>query len=144
MTNEGDVADVLDTAALRLHYNLDYRNVLDARFLRLIVTEELTTLLGAGWITRATLDEVPGEALGHASYFHAASSERLVRLPHGIAHIILTERSLVVRIAASSQAAAGGCGPRYRSPCRRSTMKTSRRLCGSGGGSRKSPRTWHG
>jgi hypothetical protein len=106
LANYKDATDIADTAALGLHYNLDYRNVLDARFLRLILTEEFTTLLGAGWITRSTLDDAPGEALGHACYFHAGSSETLVRLPDGIAHIILTERSLVVRIAASSQSAA--------------------------------------
>jgi hypothetical protein len=66
--------------------------------------ERLTTILGGGWITRAELDDAPGAVLGGANYSHSARSEVLVRVDRAICHVILQERSLVARVAATSTA----------------------------------------
>ena len=86
--------------------NLDYNSVVDVAFLRTAAAEGLTTILGGGWITRSSIDGAPGEVLAEADYFHSARDETLVRLPEGICHLILSERSLIVRIAARDRASA--------------------------------------
>lgn len=87
---------------LSLTHNTDYRDIVDSMFLRLVLDEGLTAIVGAGWITRLTLNDAPGEVVLQASYHHAASSEALVRLPEGLVHLMLSDRSLVARIAAAS------------------------------------------
>lgn len=86
--------------------NLDYRNVVDVAFLRTAAREGLTTVLGGGWITRSSIADAPGEVLAEADYFHSARDDVLVRLPAGICHLILSERSLTVRVAARDRASA--------------------------------------
>lgn len=86
--------------------NLDYRNVVDVAFLRTAAREGLTTVLGGGWITRSSIADAPGEVLAEADYFHSARDDVLVRLPAGICHLILSERSLTVRVAAPDRASA--------------------------------------
>jgi hypothetical protein len=86
--------------------NLDYNSVVDVAFLRRAAVEGLTTILGGGWITRSSIDGAPGEVLAEADYFHSARDEALVRLPEGICQLILSERSLIVRIAARDRASA--------------------------------------
>lgn len=91
---------------LSLTHNTDYRDIVDSAFLRLVFGERLKVIVGAGWITRATLSDAPGEVVLQASYHHAASSEALLRAPDGLIHLILSDRSLVARIAAGSTAGA--------------------------------------
>lgn len=86
---------------LSISVDLNYRDYIDAQFLRLAWAEELTTIRGGGWITRADLADAPGEVLGGARYFHSAQQEVLVRVGEAICHLILHERSLVARVAAS-------------------------------------------
>lgn len=88
------------------HDIVSYRGIVDAAFLRHMLHEGLSTFVGVGWVTRSDLSDAPGTVLMHASYNHASSSEALVRLPDGLAHLILSERSLVLRIASTSDAAA--------------------------------------
>jgi hypothetical protein len=94
------------SAELALTHNTDYRDIVDAAFLRRVLEDNLQVILGAGWITRATIADAPGEILMQASYHHAASSEVLLRLPEGLVHLILSDRSLVARVGARSSAAA--------------------------------------
>jgi hypothetical protein len=89
-----------------LNINLDYRSLLDARFLQMVMSEGLSTTVGMRWVTRCSLDAAPGEELGRAEYFYNATDEVLVRLPQAICHLILHERSLTVRTAAGSPSAA--------------------------------------
>ena len=79
---------------------------MDSVFLRLVLGEGLKVIVGAGWITRGTLSDAPGEVVLQASYDHAASSEALLRVPDGLVQLILSDRSLVARIAAASTDAA--------------------------------------
>lgn len=88
--------------SLSVNVGLSYSDYLDAHFLRLAWEERLTTIRGGGWITRAGLDEPPGELLGGARYFHSARHEVLVRLEQAICHLTLHERSLMARVAAAS------------------------------------------
>lgn len=87
---------------LSLAHNTDYRDIVDSAFLRLVLGEGLKVIVGAGWITRGMLEEAPGEVVLQASYHHAASSEALLRVSDGLVHLILSDRSLVARIAAAS------------------------------------------
>jgi len=96
----------MSQSLLRLHYNLDYRTLVDAKFLRRVVEDRLLSVRGDTWITASQLDDCPGETLAEVSYFHSAQAERLVRLADAVAHLILHERSLTVRVAATS---AAGC-----------------------------------
>jgi hypothetical protein len=89
---------------LNLAVGLNYRDYVEAHFIRLAYAEGLMAVIGAGWVTRAALDDAPGEMLGRADYFHNASKERVVRLERAICHLILNERSLVVRVAAPDAA----------------------------------------
>jgi ATPase family associated with various cellular activities (AAA)/Domain of unknown function (DUF5925) len=83
-----------------LAIGLSYRDYVEAHFLRLAYAEGLMTVIGAGWVTSGDLGDAPGEMLGRADYFHSANKERVVRLQRAICHLILNERSLVVRVAA--------------------------------------------
>lgn len=89
-----------------LNYNVDYRNVVDARFLRLSFERELALVHGDSWITRAGLDDAPGNKIARATYFHAAQQESLVELDGAIAHLILSDRALVARVAAADEQSA--------------------------------------
>jgi len=89
-----------------LNYNVDYRNVVDARFLRVSFERDLAVIQGDSWITRAGLDDAPGRTVARASYFHAAQQECLVEIDGAIAHLILNDRALVARIAAEDDGAA--------------------------------------
>lgn len=92
--------ELADQVAVNL--GLSYGDYLDAQFLRPAWKERLTVILGGGWVTRAELGDAPGEILGGANYFHSARSEVLVRVERAICHLILHERSLVARVAATS------------------------------------------
>lgn len=83
-----------------LNIELDYANVVDARFLSLMSAEGLDVLHGDGWITSAGLQDAPGEAVLRANYSRAGRREWLVRLPGAIAHLVLIDLALHVRIAA--------------------------------------------
>jgi hypothetical protein len=85
---------------LNLAVGLNYRDYVEAHFIRLAYAEGLMTVIGAGWVTRAELDNAPGEMLGRADYFHSARRERVLRLDRAVCHLTLSERSLVVRVAA--------------------------------------------
>lgn len=91
---------------LSLGADVSYRNVVDGLFLRTAMEEGLTSILGSGWVTRSSLDDLRGEILADASYFHSATEEALVRVSAGIAHVILSERSVTVRAAGRDRAAA--------------------------------------
>lgn len=96
----------LPTAELTLGCNVGYRDFVDATFLRIALGEGMLTVVGAGWVTRSSLAAAPGDLLARADYFHNASNERLVRVEHGICHLVLRERSLTVRVAARDGASA--------------------------------------
>lgn len=98
----GVTTDPVTDVELSLTHNTDYRDIVDSMFLRLVLAEQLSVVLGAGWITRAVLADAPGDVVFQASYHHAASCEALLRLPDGLAHVMLSDRSLVARIAAAS------------------------------------------
>jgi hypothetical protein len=55
---EMDVPTV--TENLNLAVNLHYRDYVEAHFIRLAYSEGLMTVIGAGWVTRAELDDAPG------------------------------------------------------------------------------------
>lgn len=86
-----------------LNIDSDYRRLVDARFVERTWSENLPFISGAAWLTEASLDDAPGERLAKAAYFHSTQEELLVRLDGGVAHLILTGRSLVVRGAAASE-----------------------------------------
>jgi hypothetical protein len=89
---------------LNLAVGLNYRDYVEAHFIRVAYAEGLMTVIGAGWVTRTDLSDAPGEMLGRADYVHSASRERVVRLDRAVCHLILNERSLVVRAAAQDVA----------------------------------------
>lgn len=109
--SDGDFAFMESSAALQhpvaFNYDVNYHNVVDARFLRELFERDLVITRGDSWVTRATLDEAPGQNLAGASYFHAARQEGLVEIDGALAHLILNERALVVRVAARNEAAVG-------------------------------------
>jgi hypothetical protein len=90
--------------SLNLAVDLNYRDYVEAHFIRLAYAEGLMTVIGAGWVTRADLKDAPGETLGRVDYFHSASKERVIHLDRAICHLILNERSLIVRVAAPDMA----------------------------------------
>ena len=85
---------------LRHSSKLDYQHIVDGIFLEHVLEEKLTTIRGDSWITSAGADAVPGDVLAQASYFHADRFECLVRLDSAVAHLILHELALTVRVAA--------------------------------------------
>jgi hypothetical protein len=84
----------------RLNYNFDYQNIVDGLFLARLLEEQLTTIRGDSWITSADFETAPGEVLAEASYFHASRYESLIRLDAAVAHLILRDLALTVRVAA--------------------------------------------
>jgi hypothetical protein len=92
------------TADSRLAINFDYHNVVDARFLRHTLDDDLTVMRGDGWITSAGADRVPGEVLAQANYSRAERLECLVSLKDAVAHLIFYELALHVRVAARDEA----------------------------------------
>ena len=88
------------THDLGLTRSVSYEDFVDAVFLRTALGEGLTAMRGDGWITRSSLDDVPGEVVARADYFQGAQDEVLVRIGDGLAHAILRERSLSLRVAA--------------------------------------------
>jgi hypothetical protein len=95
-----------DAAGLELGlvHNTEYLNIVDSMFLSRALAEGLSFVSGARWITAADIGDAPGEHLAAAAY--SGSSEALVRTEDGIAHLMLNDRSLLVRVAAGSRAAA--------------------------------------
>jgi hypothetical protein len=92
-------------SSLRLHYNFDYQNIVDGMFLARVLDEQLTTVRGDAWITSAGAEAAPGDLLATASYFHAGRFECLIRLNSAVAHLILRELALTVRVAATDATA---------------------------------------
>lgn len=89
-----------------LALNLQSTDTVDAAFLRTALGEGLTTVLGGGWITRSSLEDAPGELLAEADNTQSAREQAFIRLPMGIGHLTLSERSLTFRIAAADRSAA--------------------------------------
>jgi len=89
-----------------LNYNVDYRNVIDARFLRASFARDLAVVQGDSWITRAGLADAPGQVIARASYFYSAQQECLVELNGALAHLILNDRALTARVAATDESLA--------------------------------------
>jgi len=101
----GAVDDPRAWSALRLHYDFSYQNIVDGIFLACVLDERFTTIRGDSWITSASADAAPGDTLAQASYFHSGQFERLVRLDSAVAHLILRELALTVRIAGADTTA---------------------------------------
>ena len=93
---------------LTLSTAVAYSDLVECIFLQTAVNESLTTVRSRDWITRSGLDRVPGELIGECDRSARGVEEALVRVGAGIAHAILGERSLTVRVAArnASDAAA--------------------------------------
>ena len=100
-----DPPRVNDAPRLNLIHSTQYRDLIDAHFAERVIADRLPFIAGSGWVTRAFLDDAPGILLAHASYSRGESTEALVGFEEGIAHLILQERSLSVRIAADSREA---------------------------------------
>jgi hypothetical protein len=97
--------DHRDVSALRHQYDFDYQSIVDGMFLACVLDDQLTTIRGDSWITSANAETGVGDTLAQASYFHAGRFERLVRLDGAVAHLILRELALTVRVAAVDTAA---------------------------------------
>lgn len=95
-----------ESLVMSVDVGLEYRKYVDAYFLQTAFSEGLMTMRGSAWATQASLQDAPGELVASAEYFHGATEEALVRLADGLCQLILSERSLTVRIAASSRMAA--------------------------------------
>lgn len=83
-------------------YEAEYRDLVDAVFVKETVARALQAILGDRWVTRTDLDDGLGTTIIEACYGGAKSRERLVEFEHGIAHLILVDDSLTARIAATS------------------------------------------
>lgn len=84
---------------------VEYRNLIDARFVKLSLDRGLGHVRGDGWITASHIADAPGEVLARASYFHAAQDECLLEIDDALVHLILSDRSLVIRVAAPEDTA---------------------------------------
>ena len=51
-----ELAASIERGSVRLNIDLDYNNVIDAHFLRLVAEEGLTSIHGGGWVTTAGAD----------------------------------------------------------------------------------------
>lgn len=118
--------------------------MVDARFLRASFERELAVVQGDSWITRAGLDDAPGTTVARASYFHAAQQESLVELDEAITHLILNDRALVARVAATDEQVAAAALQILREAMPEVATAIRRCRCDSGGGSRMSRRRWRG
>lgn len=101
MSSSGPIAEALDVA-IPLHYT----DLADAEFLRIVHLEGLTTVRGSGWVTDADLESAPGDHIVDVSYFSSGQHERVVRFDGALCHLILRERWLAVRAAATDAATA--------------------------------------
>lgn len=90
---------VTQPSPVQLTSRLEYRDIVDCEFLRLLFAERLLTVRGSSWITRETLDRLPGEVLANVSYFYSAQEEALIRLDGALVHAILLDHALTVRVA---------------------------------------------
>ncbi|UTI65318.1 AAA family ATPase [Paraconexibacter antarcticus] len=95
--------DAHQPSTLAFNHDTTYFRVIDSRFLHETLNNDLPFMLGAEWVTGASLEDAPGDVLAKASYHHAETTEMLIRLAGSVAQLTLRERSLVVRIAAVSE-----------------------------------------
>lgn len=106
-TSRGDSpgmhTDAHQPSTLAFNHDTTYFRVIDSRFLHETLNNDLPFMLGAEWVTGASLEDAPGDVLAKASYHHAETTEMLIRLAGSVAQLTLRERSLVVRIAAVSE-----------------------------------------
>jgi ATPase family associated with various cellular activities (AAA) len=91
----------------RLAIKLDYNNIVDAEFLRRAVDDRRRFVHGDGWITSAGGEAAPGEILARAHYSRAGRLELLVGLERAIAHLVLIDLALHIRVAAVDQTSCG-------------------------------------
>jgi hypothetical protein len=80
------------TENLNLAVNLHHRDYVEAHFIRLAYSEGLMTVIGAGRVTRAELDDAPGDMLGRTDDFHSAQKERVLER-HPRVHFHFTSTS---------------------------------------------------
>ena len=128
-------------SAFNLGSNIGYHDIIDAEFMRTLFDERLLTVRGHGWITRAGIDQAPGEVIARASYFHSAREECLVRVEQALAHIILSDRALTVRVAAGDRPAAEAALDEIRAALP-DVEGADQCRSASGGGSPTSRRRW--
>jgi hypothetical protein len=87
---------------LALGWNVDYRDVVEALFVRTALDDSLTTFCGSNWVTRSCVHALPRERLAQVDRSARATEELLVRLEGSLVHAILSERSVTVRVAAQN------------------------------------------
>jgi hypothetical protein len=87
-------------SALPLHFDLEYRTLLEGKHLALAIEQEMRVFRSDGWITNATLDTVPGEVLVESSAAKSKQGQRLVRVGDALVYFWLQELSLTFRVAA--------------------------------------------
>lgn len=92
------------TAPLTLTFDTVDHNLVAALFLRRAIDRELHTMLTTRWVTTHDLTDAPGEPLATAVDERDGDRDILLGFDAGIAHITLSQRSLTLRIAASSPA----------------------------------------
>ena len=88
-----------------VNIQIDYNHIVDAQFLRHMLDGRLVIGRGDNWITSAGEDSVPGDVMAKYNYSGAGRTEVLIGLDGAIAHIVLTELALHVRVAAESEPA---------------------------------------
>ncbi len=103
-----------ESSPFQLTTRTDYGDIIDSEFLRLLFAERLMFIRGSGWISRHTLEHLPGEVLASVTYHAAAREESLVRLDGAVVHAILADHALGVRIAAADAAGAEAALERLR------------------------------
>lgn len=93
----------LGPSPVQLTSDAEYRDIVDCEFLRLLFAERLMIVRGSSWITRQTLDLLPGEVLASVSYSSSAREESLVRVDGALIHAMLSGHALAVRVAAADE-----------------------------------------
>lgn len=92
----------------RINISLAYANIVGAQFLARMLAEDLTAVRGDGWITSANPDAIPGEVVLRANYSRVGRYECLCVLDRAVAHLVLVDHALHIKIAARDGEACAG------------------------------------
>ncbi len=108
--------------------DLDYQHVVDARFMDLAAREGLAHVKGYSWTTAPTeLDALNLELIASADYEFGGQREGLVRVDDCLAHVMLLDDSVTVRVAAPAHARLAHAEARLREILPPRTRRNRRR-----------------
>lgn len=91
------------STALGLNFNVSYRDLIEARFLKEALERELRVVMGDSWLTGGEIGDAGGELIWRSVPAPSSGSSTLLRLGESVVCISMSGNSLTVRVAAPDE-----------------------------------------